>query len=56
VVWGVGFERSDTGIVCSSPAQGMDVCRLFLCVVLPCVGRGLGDGQISCSRSSAKCV
>jgi hypothetical protein len=26
VVWSVGLERSDTGIVSSNPAQGMDVC------------------------------
>jgi hypothetical protein len=25
-VWGVGLDRSDTGIVGSNPAQGMDVC------------------------------
>jgi hypothetical protein len=39
------FARSDAGIVCSNPTQGMDVCvRLFcICVVL-CVGSGIATG------------
>jgi hypothetical protein len=53
--WNI-FARSNTGIVVSNPAQGMDVClRLFcVCVVLcrsrPCVG------QIPCSRSPTDCL
>jgi hypothetical protein len=32
-VWGVGLDRSDTGIAGSDPAQGMDACphRSVLC-------------------------
>jgi hypothetical protein len=26
VVWGMGLDRSDTGLVGLNPAQGMDVC------------------------------
>jgi hypothetical protein len=43
VAWGVGVDRSDTGIVGSNPAQGMDVCRR-LSVLLSCVSRGLATG------------
>jgi hypothetical protein len=35
-VWGVVHDRSDTGIVGSNPAQGMDVCprlSVFCCPV-----------------------
>jgi hypothetical protein len=31
---GVGLHRSDTGIVGSIPAQGMDVCVFLCCAVL----------------------
>jgi hypothetical protein len=34
------FNRSNTGIVGSNPAGGMDVSAFF-CVVLTCVGSGL---------------
>jgi hypothetical protein len=33
----------------------MDVC-LFLCVVLPCVGRDLSAGLIPHTRSPTKCL
>jgi hypothetical protein len=38
------FGRSNTEITGSNPAQGMDVCPRFLCVVLSCVGTGLAPG------------
>jgi hypothetical protein len=38
------FGRSNIGIAGSNPAQGMDVCPRFFCVVLSCVGRGLVSG------------
>jgi hypothetical protein len=38
------FGRSNTGIVGSNPARGMDVCPRFFCVVPSCVGRGLATG------------
>jgi hypothetical protein len=31
----------------SNPARGMDVCLLYLYVVLFCVGRGLCEGLIT---------
>jgi hypothetical protein len=37
------FNLSNTGIVGSNPAQGMDVSAFF-CVVLSCVGSGLATG------------
>jgi hypothetical protein len=37
------FGRSNIGIIGSNPAQGMDVCPRFFCVVLSCVGRGLAS-------------
>jgi hypothetical protein len=36
--------RLVAGIAGSNPAEGMDVCILYLYVVLSCVGRGLCDG------------
>jgi hypothetical protein len=36
----------------SNPARGMDVCLLCLYVVLPCLGRGLCDGLITCPEES----
>jgi hypothetical protein len=39
------FARSNTGIVDSNPAQGMDVgVRLFCVCVVVCVGSGLATG------------
>jgi hypothetical protein len=35
------------GIAGLNPARGMDVCLLFLYVVLYCVGRGFCDGLIT---------
>jgi hypothetical protein len=36
------FARSNTGVVCSNPTRGMDVCvRLFPVYVVLCIGRGL---------------
>jgi hypothetical protein len=35
------------GIAGSNPTEGMDVCLLFLYVVLSCVGRGLCSGLIT---------
>jgi hypothetical protein len=35
------------GIAGSNPTESMDICLLCLCVVLPCVGRGLCDGLIT---------
>jgi hypothetical protein len=40
-----GLNRSNTGIVGSNPARGMDVCPPFFCVVLSRVGRGLAAGR-----------
>jgi hypothetical protein len=37
------FARSNAEIVDSNPIQGMDVCVLYVCVVL-CVGNGLATG------------
>jgi hypothetical protein len=49
------FGRSNTGIAGSNPVRGMDVC-LFFCVVLSCVGRGLGVGLIPRPRSPTECL
>jgi hypothetical protein len=38
------FARSNTGIVSTNPTQGMDVCVLFFCVYILCVGSGLATG------------
>jgi hypothetical protein len=43
-VWGVGLDRSDTGIVGSNPAQDMGCLSASFCVLLSCVGRGLATG------------
>jgi len=37
------FNSSNTGIVSSNPAGGMDMSEFF-CVVLSCVGSGLATG------------
>jgi hypothetical protein len=39
-----GCGRLVAGIAGSNPARGMDVCLLYLYVVLSCVGRDLCDG------------
>jgi hypothetical protein len=39
------FARSNAGIVCSNPTQGMDVCvRLFCVCVVLCAGSGVATG------------
>jgi hypothetical protein len=38
------FSCLNSGITGSNPAQGMDACPHFFCVVLSCVGRGLASG------------
>jgi hypothetical protein len=38
------FDRSNTGIVGSNPARGMDVCPRFFWVMLFCVDTGLALG------------
>jgi hypothetical protein len=35
------------GIMGLNPAEGMDICPLCLCIVLPCVGRSLHDRLIT---------
>jgi hypothetical protein len=35
------FARSNTGVVGSNPARGMDVCVLLFCVCVVCIGSGL---------------
>jgi hypothetical protein len=42
--WNV-FARSNAGIVCSNPTQGIDVCLLLFCVCMSCVGSGLASGS-----------
>jgi hypothetical protein len=49
------FGRSKIEIAVSNPARGMDVSA-FLCVVLSCVGRGLGAGLIPRPRNPTKCL
>jgi hypothetical protein len=39
--------RLVAGIAGANPAEGMDVCLLYLYVVLSCVGRGLCDVLIT---------
>jgi hypothetical protein len=39
--------RLVAGVAGSNSARGMDVCLLYLYVVLSCVGRGLCDGLIT---------
>jgi hypothetical protein len=39
--------RLVAGIPGTKPAEGMDVCLLYLNVVLSCVGTGLCDGLIT---------
>jgi hypothetical protein len=39
--------RAVAGVAGSNPAEGMDVCLLYLYVVLSYVGRGLCDGLIT---------
>jgi hypothetical protein len=54
-VWGVGFDRLDTGIVCSNPAQDMDICpRLYvLCcpVQVEALRRADHSSKESCQMS-----
>jgi hypothetical protein len=39
------FARSNTGILCSNPTRGIDVCARLFCVnVVLCVGSGLATG------------
>jgi hypothetical protein len=36
------FARSNTGVVCSNPTRGIDICATLFCVyVVLCVGGGL---------------
>jgi hypothetical protein len=47
------FDRSNTVIVGSNTARGMDVSAF--CVVLSCVGSGFANGLIPRPRSPTKC-
>jgi hypothetical protein len=38
------FDHLNTEIVGLNPAQGIDVCPCFSCIVLSCVGSGLVKG------------
>jgi hypothetical protein len=51
------FGRSNTGIIGSNPAWGMDVCPrfFFLCCVVLCVVTGLSSGRSPRPRSPTNC-
>jgi hypothetical protein len=39
------LDRSNTRIVGSNPARGLDVCPHFSMLMLPCVDRGFAVGR-----------